>query len=54
MLNFINQAQKRFSAYIRYRKTVAEIRAMSNAQLHEMGAFEIDMLEAARRAYLAE
>ena len=47
--HLIDHARKRYAAHRRYRKAMAEIHAMSNSELHEIGAFQIDMINAARR-----
>ncbi len=51
--NLLTYAQKRIAAHRRYRQAIAEIDAMSQNDLIEIGAFQTDLYEAARREYLA-
>lgn len=50
--NIIAYAHKRIAAHRRYRQAVAEIDAMSQRDLIEIGAFQCDLYEAARREIL--
>ncbi len=48
----VKYAQARLAAYRRYHRAVAEIDAMTNRDLLEIGAFQTDLYRAAREAYL--
>ena len=48
----IAYAQQRIAAHRRYRQAVAEIDAMSQRDLIEIGAFQTDLYAAARRDIL--
>ena len=50
--NLIAYAQRRMAAHRRYRQAIAEIDAMSQRDLIEIGAFQTDLYEAARRELL--
>lgn len=50
--NLIAYAQKRLAAHRRYRQAIAEIDAMSQKDLIEIGAFQSDLYRAARAEHL--
>ena len=49
----IAYAQRRMAARRRYNQAVAEIDAMSQRDLTEIGAFQIDLYRAAREEFLS-
>ena len=53
LTTIITYAQKRMAARRQYRQAVAEIDAMTERDLIELGAFQCDLYRAAREEYLA-
>jgi uncharacterized protein YjiS (DUF1127 family) len=49
---WIVTAKDRFAAYRRYRKAIAEIETLTQSDLIDIGAFEVDLRHAARREIL--
>ena len=50
----VKYAQDRLAAYRRYHQAIAEIDAMTNRDLLEIGAFQTDLYRAARETYLGQ
>ncbi len=53
LTSIIAYTQKRLAARRQYRQTVAEIDAMTERDLNELGAFQCDLYRAAREEYLS-
>lgn len=51
--NIIAYAQRRREARRRYKQAIAEIDAMTERDLLEIGAFQVDLYRAAREEFLA-
>ncbi len=48
----LQYARERLAAYRRYQQAIAEIEAMTERDLLEIGAFQVDLYRAAREQYL--